>query len=415
MNYLKTAHLLVLSLVVGACSGSSSGGDAGLGAAASGAGNAAGTSGNAGLGGGNAGGLGIDGPVCGTGTASAALQPVDMLVMFDRSRSMLDNDKWGQASRALTSFFSDPTAAGLSVALRFFPHDMPAAGCTESGCDPVACSQVLVDIAPLLAESAPADAQEAALVAAVMAADPGAGGGGTFGGGGGMRGGGTPMHAALDGALRWTSTHQAAHADKNTVLVFVTDGEPNGCDENFDHIAALASDALSSSGVHTYAIGLEGSNQMQMDQLAQAGGTGTGIFIGSSDNAQQDLLDALAKIRGETLSCDFAMPKPNDPTMPLDPAAINITFTPGAGSASTFPQVADATACGNSRAWYYDDPQDPKRIHLCKNACDTVLADPKAKLEVLIGCATVCDGLDEDCGNAPPPGIPPVADGGSPF
>jgi hypothetical protein len=398
---LKTLGAASVLAIAVACSG----GDAneGAGSAAGASGGTAGANGSAGAGSGagfGAAGLGA-GEVCGTGTASAALQPVDMLVMFDRSRSMLENDKWPQAASALTAFFEDPEAAGLSVALRFFPHDSPAAGCTENGCDPVACSQVLVDIAPLLAETAPSDAHEAALVAAVVAADPGAGGD--------RRGGGTPMHAALDGALRWATAHQAAEPDEDTILVFVTDGEPNGCNEDFDDIAGLAATALAGSGVRTYAIGLEGSAQAQMDQLAAAGGTTSGIFIGTSDNAEQELLDALAKIRGETLSCDFAMPKPVDPTKPIDPATINVTFTPGTGSAVTFAQVAAESGCGTTKSWYYDDPTSPTRIHLCPSTCNTVLADPDAKLEILLGCATVC-GLDSDCGNVPPPpGVPPIA------
>ena len=116
------------------------------------------------------------------------------------------------------------------------------------------------------------------------------------------------FHAALDGALRWAATHQAANPAETTVLIFVTDGEPRGCNENFDDIAALAGNALSRTGVATYAIGLEGSSEAQMDQLAAAGGTGSGIFIGNSANAEAELLAALDTIRGETLSCNFAIP-----------------------------------------------------------------------------------------------------------
>lgn len=190
-------------------------------------------------------------------------------------------------------------------------------------------------------------------------------------------------------------------------MIFVTDGQPNGCDEDFNHISALSAAALAASGIPTYAIGLEGSSMAQMDQLAQAGGTMKGIFIGNSANAEQELLTALNAIRGETLSCEIAMPKPAA-NMPIDPTKVNVTFTSSAGVAATLGQVPDANSCSTSKAWYYDAPQAPTRIVLCPAACDFVRADPKAKLEILLGCETACGGLDVNCGGKTPPALPPV-------
>src|SRR5262249_5257312 len=108
--------------------------------------------------------------------------------------------RWDLTSAALTAFFQSPEAADLNVALRFFPDDV--AGCTgfnyamaggpggnpfpgfdagvpdagtaadagaDLDCDIPTCAKPLVDIAPLLADPAPTDAHEAALVAAVVA------------------------------------------------------------------------------------------------------------------------------------------------------------------------------------------------------------------------------------------------------
>jgi hypothetical protein len=342
------------------------------------------------------------GNACGVGTATAELTPVNMFVMFDRSKSMLDDDKWPNATAALGAFFANPGADGLSVALRFFPHDQPATGCTENGCDAVACSQPLVPIGMLTADPAPTDPQEDALVTAIASSAPDTSNGG----------GGTPIYAALDGALQWATSYQAMHTDQNTVVIFVTDGEPNGCDEDFANISKLASDALSGSGVTTYAIGLEGSSMDQMDQLAVAGGTKNGIFIGNSANAQEELLTALNAIRGETLACDFPMPDPIDASMAIDPTKVNVTFTPQNGMAATLGHVDDETGCGTSKAWHYDMPSDPSRIVLCPAACELVRSTPQAKLEILLGCETLCGGLDVDCGGGPPPPEvpPPIID-----
>ena len=337
---------------------------------------------------------------CGNGKAEAKLKPVNMFVMFDRSGSMDDDDKWTNASAALTAFFQDPAVAGMRAALRFFPHDSPAEGCSKEGCDAVACSQPLVNLGELSADRAPTDMQERALVDAVANSAPG----------GLLNGGGTPIYAALDGALRWATPYAGAHTEESTVVVFVTDGEPNGCDQNFDHISALAAQALSSSGVKTYAIGLKGSNANQMNQLAAAGGTMQGIFIDVGASAEQQLIAALSGIRGQALECDFPMPEPTDPGVTIDPTRVNVTFTPGSGNPGTFAQVTDQSSCGGNKSWFYDVPAKPTRIQLCPSACDLVRSDPKAKLEILLGCATACAGLDVSCGGGPPPPpeVPPV-------
>jgi hypothetical protein len=124
-----------------------------------------------------------------------------------------------------------------------------------------------------------------------------------------------------------------------------------------------------------------------MDQIAQAGGTMNGYFIGAGSMAQTQLLMALTAIRGRSLSCDFPVPAPRPGEM-LDPTRVNVTFTPGTGTTTTFGQVANAASCGTTNAWYYDDPTHPTRIFLCPSACDTVRVDTNAKLEILLGCKT---------------------------
>jgi hypothetical protein len=341
-----------------------------------------------------------EGNACGVGMATAMLTPVNMLVMFDRSGSMEDDDKWPNATAALSTFLRDPGTDGLGVALRFFPHDEPAEGCTEDGCDAQACSEPLVDIGTLLAEPAPMDTHEAQLIGAIEASPPN-----DDNNNGG--GGGTPIYAALDGALRWATAYEEAHADQSTVVIFVTDGEPNGCDEDFDNISQLASDAHDAAGIATFAIGLEGSSEEQMDQLAQAGGTDSGIFISNSANAEEELLAALNMIRGLTLSCDFPMPEPIDQDTAIDPARVNVTFTPSSGPASTLPQVDGEGACASTTSWHYDDAANPTRIMLCPAACDLARGDAEGMLQILLGCETVCGGLDVDCGE-PPPELPPI-------
>jgi hypothetical protein len=338
--------------------------------------------------GGTGGGIDLDGAAAGTGTGGtinpdaacavekddATLVPVNMLIMFDRSGSMNDNNKWNDASAALVAFFQDPGTAGLRVALRFFPHDEPQAGCNNSQCSIPACSQPLIPIGPLASGPAPGDAQEQALVSAVQGETPGGGGG-------------TPIYAALGGSEVWATALAQANAGEKVAVIFVTDGAPNGCDEDIGNISQLAADALASDDVFTYAVGLEGSNESDMDAIAQAGGTNQGFFIGSGSSATADLLAALKAIQGSQVACEFVVPKTSASGQPVDPNKVNVNYTPGGGTTTTLGQVPGASDCGNG-GWYYDNPTDPSTITLCPSTCSTIQADEEAKIEVLLGCAT---------------------------
>jgi hypothetical protein len=278
----------------------------------------------------------------------------------------------GNATAALVSFFGDPGTAGLRVALRFFPEG----DCSNGACDVNVCSLPEVALAALTADAAPMDAQEDALVSAVKGKSTAVGGG-------------TPLSAALGGAEKWAVAHQAAHPGEKTVVVLVTDGTPNGCDENVNHIAKLASDAYVAGEVLTYAVGLVGSNQSDMDTIAIAGQTTQGFFIGNG-NAEADLLAALQSIQGSQVACEFAMPDKTDTGEMIDPGLVNVVYTPGSGGEKvTFGQVMSPADCGSSKgAWYYDDPVKPTTITLCPSTCDGIQSDAGAKIEILFGCAT---------------------------
>jgi hypothetical protein len=305
---------------------------------------------------------------CAATASEATNVPVSMLIMFDKSGSMKDNSKWVNTTGALKTFFGDPATAGLRVGLRFFPDS----GCDSTSCSLTKCSEPLVAPAPLTADPAPKDVQEQALLDAIASKSPG---------------GDTPMSAALGGAELWATTYLSAHPAEKAVVILVTDGEPNGCDNNISHIAKEASDARA-LGVYTYAIGLAGSNEAQLNQIATAGGAAGAFFVGN-DNAAADLLAALKSIQSTAVSCEFQMPA-SDNGQPVDPAKVNVSYLPGGdGAPVTFGQVGGQADCTPQKGgWYYDDPKTPAKIVLCPSTCTEVQADPKAKVDVLLGCAT---------------------------
>jgi hypothetical protein len=335
---------------------------------------------------------------CATGTAKASLTPVDLYIQFDRSGSMdepPDAPKWPQAVRALTAFFQDSATAGLGVALRFFPDNRPVAGCgtTSPGvgaCSAAACGQPLVPLGLLAAASAPIDAQEALLVQALSSPVSAPG---TIVSTSGPLLSGSPLYPALQGALEWATAHQSAVPDHKTVVVFVTDGQSTVCESSSDpatevaNMAKLASAALKAVGVRTYTIGIQGSEQATMDQIAMAGGTTAGFFIGSAASTQTELIAALNEIRGSVISCAFPLPTAAAGAPAVDPNKINVNFTPTGGATQLIGKAAGANAC-QSGGWYYDDPSTPANITLCPSTCTRVQADSQAKLEVLLGCAS---------------------------
>ena len=303
---------------------------------------------------------------CASEEHEAKLAPLMMFITFDKSGSMDQNNKWTNATAALKAFFQDPGAADLEVALRFFPDG----NCDGSTCDVNACATPNVGVGALTADPAPQDAQEGALVGAINGTSPD---------------GGTPMSAALDGAIQFSSDYLTAHPDHKVVVILVTDGEPNGCEQNIDAIANLAATGKL-EGVPTYTVGLQGSNESQLQQIAMEGG-GSSFFIGNGD-AQSDLLAALQAIRGEQLACELEIPVPE--MGDFNPLLVNVEYTPGDGSAKqTFGNVANAGACGPNGGWYYDDPANPQHIELCPTTCDSVQGDDAGKISVVLGCDTI--------------------------
>lgn len=328
---------------------------------------------------------------CGIGTAEASLKPVTLLIMFDRSSSMAHPDtidpmtglnRWQTASSALKGFLSDPSTDGLNVALRFFPHDAPVAGCMSKVCDVAACEQPLVDVGKLSAAPAPADAQEQALITAIDSATPTS-----------PMPGGTPTGAALNGAVLWAKARQAAHPEEHTSILLVTDGQPEGCEERVAYLQGYLSDALS-AGIQTYFIGLtdaQGTNlhQESMDTYAQSGGTERAYYIKDGPSAAADLARTLSAVRGKAIACDFPLPEATSSQQHIDPSLVNVTYTSGAATDTDFTKVLDPANCETSTSWYYDDEAKPTRILLCPSACSLVSSDPKAEFRILVGCASV--------------------------
>jgi len=288
-----------------------------------------------------------------------------MFVQFDRSGSMTTNDRWGKTTTALKAFFQDPSSGGIGVALRFWEHFKPVAGCDDSACNVDACAVPLVTLGTLTTSPMPTDTQEQKLIDAINSVTPAAD---------------TPMYPALAGALKWATTNQLANPSQQYVVVFVTDGIPNSCNMDQTAIAQLAGDAYTNAGVLTYAIGIQDANVTLMNSIASKGGTSTAFFVSEQQDVQAQFLDAMLQIKGDTVACEFDLPNGGL----YDPSNAKVSYTPTSGAVVAFPKVLSASACGSG--WYYDSNANPKKIYLCPTTCQTILGDTGAKIDVDLGC-----------------------------
>jgi|GEM_PF-1272549 len=369
------------------------------------------------------------GEECATGQAKANLTPVNMFIQFDRSTSMLQGMpvKWPQAVTALTGFFKDSGSAGLRIALRFFPANVPVAGCGGTGMNQCpanavqACSEPLVKLGELKAESAPADVQEQLLLDAIAMSAPtpgmmggfmggaqqgfpqqmgagtggasGAAGGPGTGTGGAMAGAGvatgTPIYPALSGAIEWAKRQKLAAPNEQAVVVLVTDGDASVCNQDIDDIAKLASDGFAMHQIPTYVVGIEGASEEKLHPIAAAGGTTRALLATNGATVEQDLINALKAIRGSAISCDIPMPTAQTAGTTVDPMKINVNLTTtGATMPELIGQTTGATACDQG-GWFYDNPTTPTKITLCPTTCMRAQSDAMAKLDIQLGCRSV--------------------------
>ncbi|MDB4975088.1 MAG: hypothetical protein JWN48_3429 [Myxococcaceae bacterium] len=226
---------------------------------------------------------------CASKTIPARSSPPDILIVQDRSLSMLAG-RWGPSVAAvedLTSRYENTVQFGLSL----FPG--PGGGCSVN---------TMPDQPLVINNAAPIK----------MTLDTS------------FPNGVTPTPQALKAALGFLGDHN--QIGDTTVppayVVLVTDGEPDCPDGDFPNPvqgAVDATKALMDANIKTYAIGyqLDGAGKMLMDQVAAAGGTEHAFPVESPD----DLNAAFAAITKDVVRCEFELDE-----VPADPAFVLVTI-----------------------------------------------------------------------------------------
>lgn len=300
-----------------------------------------------------------DASVCTGADAKASLVPLDMIIVLDKSGSMI-GEKWDTATTALKAFFNDPKSDGIGAGLVYFPNDQ------SDEC-------VYTDYANLDVPVGTLPGNAPALVTSISAHD--------------ADGADTPTYPALKGALAAATAYQDAHTDHKVIVVIATDGDPNGCPPSDSaSIAGLAKQARNYNGVTTYAIAVPGATLSNLNAIAAAGGTVKAYDV-TQDITQFSA--KMAEIRSQALACEFPIP---DPPMgeQLDPGKVNVNYTAGSSTmTTTLPNVLSEGQCGGKAAWYYDNNTAPTKILLCPTACQQVKSDSGANISVKFGCKTI--------------------------
>jgi hypothetical protein len=309
--------------------------------------------------------VGDGGAACASSFEQAHALPLMLVFMFDRSGSMSDlessdggpkESKWQACIDGLHGFFGDPSSAGISASLQFFM--LP----DECDVDGYAAPQVPMTALPA----------QAVFDQAFQATEPD---------------GETPTVPALEGALAFATQTEQGNPGAKVAVVFVTDGEPNGCDSTIAKAATAAAAGWKDggAGTPTYVIGI--GKVKSLDQIAEAGGTNEAFIVATGNPSQtaSDFSAALAVIRGSSLGCEY--PIPLAPAgQGLDFGAVNVVFTPSGGAPVTVPYDKD---CTGPNGWRYDDAAHPTKIEMCPTGCATVQGDVRGSIALELGCATV--------------------------
>jgi hypothetical protein len=336
---------------------------------------------------------------CTNSSANASLGQLDMLIVEDSTGSMTDQTaagptKWKMITDALTTFVNDPASAGMGAGIEFFNGNM------RNACAAATYATPSVPIATLNGNAAP-------IVAAIGRATVS---------------GSTPTPSALQGALQYAATWQAANPTHKVIVVLATDGLPNryangtgttcsGTSSGVDPTAmqktldAAAAGVAGPPSIPTYVIGVIGeadrASLTNLNDMAKYGGTGTAFIVDTAANAGKQFVAAMNAIReANKIACRISVPAAPRGYW-VDFTKVTVTYSSGGGAPATLPWTSSAATCPATGGFYYDNNAAPTAIQLCASTCSIVEADSTAALQIQFGCLLPSDaGPPQGAGGA---------------
>ncbi len=217
--------------------------------------------------------------------------------------------------------------------------------------------------------------------------------------------GSTPSYLALSGNYPYLKafdpTTKGLPAGGKKILVFMSDGEPSDCGGGAGAKCTVLPTQAAADGITTYAVLFSdnGTTPALRNFMAEIAKNGGGTANANCDPASTTpatychyeinttsgntaaiaaaFAAAIEQARNSIDPCTLAIEQ--QPGQPFDPDLVNVTVTDGAGAKTDV--VKDPTD-----GWSYDDPANPTQVILHGTACTAVKADPKASVELILGC-----------------------------
>lgn len=315
---------------------------------------------------------------CGEENFTIAVQPVDVLIVLDRSSSMTDQGLWTPMCQAITHLTSQ-TADEVSYGLMVFPD--------------LACNSSNECVAPTGPRVAIGDPSATQLIAQELSS----------GGVGTCVAGGTPTAATLRKAL---DVLQNAAGDHSRYVLLATDGAPN-CNESLscddctvvhpyscggpthcldDVETAQAAAELAKAGFPVYVMGLGNVVQWQEVMNAVAAAGQTEHYYRADDPAQ--FLGRLEEITAKVASCDFKVDWNDLPnSASADPAKVNLYCKEKADDpAAPDNRIGYDDGCDAGKGWTW---LDGDRLRLCDGACEALRGGACGAVAATFGCESV--------------------------
>jgi|GEM_PF-6326725 len=302
---------------------------------------------------------------CGNAQRETSQLAPELLVLLDRSGSMIENytvgttSRWAEATTALTAALTD-TQNGIDWGLKLYPDNDWCGVSTGAN----------VDVAPGNAQT---------IIETFNSRPPLAG----------------KTHTPTRAAVAEGMTYLAGRPDGTPrALVLVTDGDPNcmepwgsnGIEEdnedgNGDEAAAIAAVAqANAAGIPVYVIGFAVNDDDELietlNAMANAGGKAKADPFNkyyTADNATE-FQAAMNEISADAATCTFELAEaaPN--------ATSTTVFLADADGAAI--EILDSDA-SMVNGWTFTDD---KTIEVFGAACDTVLASPQLQLRAAFDC-----------------------------
>lgn len=310
-----------------------------------------------------------DSDVCQSTNMQASIDSVYLAFAFDVSGSMGKGDydwhdvtlKWDPVTQAARSFLEAEGASDLMASMTFFPS-------ADDRCEDA--SYVTPDVPfTALPSSAFGEAMDDIREENWR--------------------GGTPTLHVMNGLTQFIQNSRETVPGKY-VIVLVTDGYPQGCDDNeIDSVVSVAEAALA-DGISTYVIGIQNPDidgapetVENLTDVAAGGGTEAAFIIDTGDPEQTaaDFSAVVDQIRSKTTVCTVDIPDPPDGRK-FDKKKVRVTYaTEDTDNVLNYDQN-----CTESLSWHYDNVDKPSSIVLCDSTCQSVQNTPDAALSVEFTC-----------------------------